>query len=591
MKYSVFNNVKFLIKNLIRKDKVLLLEMIGIGLISAFMPYIVPILTKEAVLCITESYKFKNYALVVLILICIFIVLRILYNIWNLSLWWRIFAFKNSFVINRLDKVMSMPYENLEKKDVLDKIKMADHSLQGNDGIEGMLYSLKDLGIFVFRTIISITIVSILSPFIVVAIIIVAFFDYKIGLKTKQKDNDLLVVKKAPVDRRLDYWSRVTSDFSFAKEIRLFSLHDWILDEVMKANRESYELIEKSKKNWFFTSCVSQICVLLQKSIIYAFLIFRVYKEQMTIDNFVFYSGCILVLFQTIGSFLNTCSSLVKQSVNVNHYRSLIEIAETEREYNSKNLQKDHFVLELKNVSFRYEGQSEYALKNVNMVINSTSKIAIVGENGSGKTTLVKLICRLYQPTSGEILLNGINVQSIDLEEYLNMIAPVFQDINIFALTMKQNICFQDNSEIDDDRLQEAVRRADLNKVIEESGDGLDTELLKIISDEGVDLSGGEKQKVAIARSLYKDARLIVMDEPSSALDPLAEKAVYTMLNKMIESKAGLYISHRLSSTHFCDCIYMMKKGVIAEVGTHKQLMEKKKLYYEMFQLQAQYYV
>lgn len=196
MKYSVHNNVIFLMKNLIRKDKVLFLEMIGIGLISAFMPYIVPILSKEAVLCITEDYEFKKYALVVLVLICLFIALRILDNTWNLSLWWRFFAFKNSFVINRLDKVMSMPYENLEKKDVLDKIKMADHSLQGNDGIEGMLYSLKDLGIFVFRTIISITIVSVLSPFIVAAIIIIAFLDYKIGLKTKQKDNDLLVVKK-----------------------------------------------------------------------------------------------------------------------------------------------------------------------------------------------------------------------------------------------------------------------------------------------------------------------------------------------------------------------------------------------------------
>lgn len=593
MKHSVYDNVKYLLKKVIEKDKILLIEMLGIGLISAFMPYILPILSKEAVLCITEGYEYKHFAMVVLVLTGIFIILKLLYNKMNLSIWWRFFTLKNSFVINRLDKVMSISYENLEKKAVLDKIRMADQSLQGSDGIEGMLYSIKDMCIYVIRAIISITIISILAPIVVAFILLIVCVDFIIGLKTKQNDNDLLVVKKAPIDRRANYWSRVTTDFSFAKEVRLFHLHDWIMNEVSKANKESYELLSKSKKNWYKTGCFSQICILLQKSIIYAFLVYRVYKGQMSIDYFVFYSGCIMVLFQTVGSFLNSCSSLIKQSVNVNHYRNLINLCDTVHKDNCSdkhNFEKD-FVLEVKNVSFRYEGQKEYALKNVSMIIDNNSKIAIVGENGSGKTTLVKLLCRLYQPTSGEILLNGVNIQNIDQNEYLNMIAPVFQDINIFALTMKQNICFEDDAELNMSKLQDAIQKAELTNIIGKFDSGIDTELLKIISDEGVDLSGGEKQKTAIARSLYKDARLVIMDEPSSALDPLAEKAIYMMLNQTIENKSGIYISHRLSSTHFCNCIYMLKKGELVETGTHEELIEKKNLYYEMFQLQAQYYV
>ena len=251
--------------------------------------------------------------------------------------------------------------------------------------------------------------------------------------------------------------------------------------------------------------------------------------------------------------------------------------------------EENSFVLEVKNVSFRYDGQMEYALKNVNMRIDSKSKVAIVGKNGSGKSTFIKLLCRLYKPTDGEILLNGINIWEYELSTYLSAIAPVFQDINIFALSLKQNIDF--GVENDEERVNNAIAQAGLADKVRTLEQGIYSELLTIMSDQGVELSGGEKQKIAIARSLYKKACMVIMDEPTAALDPLAEKRLYQSLNEMIEDKMGVYISHRLSSTRFCDYIYLFDTGKIIEEGTHDELMNYKGDYYDMFQLQAQYYV
>lgn len=591
-KYSLFENIKYILKVVKEKDRILLAEMVGIGLISAFLPYIVPYLSKAAVSCIINETGFEKFAIVVLLFTAVFIVLKTIYNTINLSLWWRFFALKNEFVISRLDKVMEMSFENLEKKDILDRMKKAENATQGNSGVEGMLYSIKDLGIYIVRILFSVTLITFLSPVAVIVVISLSTINYKIGQKTKQRDVELLMDKKAPVDRQTNYWSRVTGNFAYAKEIRLFRLKEWIFKEIRNNNQAALALERESKRNWLVTNSISYVLGFFQQLLIYGFLIYRVYISTIAIDDFVFYSGCIMVLFDTVGKILDTGSTLSKQSIEINCYREVIELDDPEQSENDTKPdlpEEDSFVLEVKNVSFRYDGQKEYALKNVNMRIDGKSKVAIVGKNGSGKSTFIKLLCRLYKPTDGEILLNGINIWEYELSTYLSVIAPVFQDINIFALSLKQNIDFGvgDNEE----RVNNAIAQAGLADKVRTLEQGIHSELLTIMSDQGVVLSGGEKQKLAIARSLYKKSRMVIMDEPTAALDPLAEQQLYQSLNEMIEDKTGIYISHRLSSTWFCDYIYLFDTGKITEEGTHDELMICKGDYYDMFQLQAQYYV
>lgn len=591
-KYSLFENIKYILKVVKEKDRILLAEMVGMGLISALLPYIVPYLSKAAVSCIVNGTGFEKFAIVVVLFTAIFIVLKTIYNTINLSLWWRFFALKNEFVISRLDKVMEMSFENLEKKDILDRMKKAENATQGNSGVEGMLYSIKDLGIYIVRILFSVTLITFLSPIAVIVVISLSAINYKIGQKTKQRDVELLMDKKAPVDRQINYWARVTSNFAYAKEIRLFRLKEWIFKEIRNNNQAALALERKSKRNWLITNSISYILGFFQQLLIYGFLIYRVYIGTIAIDDFVFYSGCIMVLFDTVGKILDTGSALSKQSIEINCYREVIELDDPEQSKNDtkRDLPKeDSFVLEVKNVSFRYDGQRDYALKDVNMRIDRKSKVAIVGKNGSGKSTFIKLLCRLYKPTDGEILLNGTNIWEYELSTYLSVIAPVFQDINIFALSLKQNIDFGVGD--DEERVNNAIAQAGLADKVRTLEQGIHSELLTIMSDQGVVLSGGEKQKLAIARSLYKKSRMVIMDEPTAALDPLAEQQLYQSLNEMIEDKTGIYISHRLSSTCFCDYIYLFDTGKITEEGTHDELMVCKGDYYDMFQLQAQYYV
>ena len=223
-KYSLFENIKFLFKIVKEKDRILLAEMVGMGLISAFLPYIVPYMSKAAVSCIVNGTGFERFAIVVVLFTAIFIVLKTIYNTINLSLWWRFFALKNEFILSRLDKVMEMSFENFEKKDILDRIKKAEKATQGSSGVEGMLYSIKDLGIYIVRIVFSITLITFLSPVAVIVVICLSAINYKIGQKTKQRDVEVLMDKKAQIDRQINYCSRVADNSAYAKEIRLFRL-------------------------------------------------------------------------------------------------------------------------------------------------------------------------------------------------------------------------------------------------------------------------------------------------------------------------------------------------------------------------------
>lgn len=247
------------------------------------------------------------------------------------------------------------------------------------------------------------------------------------------------------------------------------------------------------------------------------------------------------------------------------------------------------YEIEFCNVSFRYPGAKEYSLRNLSLKFKIGKRLAIVGKNGSGKTTFIKLLCRLYDPTEGEICLNGVDIRKYDYEEYLKLFSVVFQDFKLFSFSLGQNVATA--MEYDREKAEQCLLKAGLSQRLESMPKGLDTALYKDFESEGVEISGGEAQKVALARALYKDAPVVVLDEPTAALDPIAEAEVYTKFNEIIGDKTAIYISHRLSSCKFCDEIAVFEDGAVVQRGNHEELLkEADGLYHELWTAQAQYY-
>lgn len=262
-----------------------------------------------------------------------------------------------------------------------------------------------------------------------------------------------------------------------------------------------------------------------------------------------------------------------------------------EMKYGSKQLDLEgEFEIEFKNVSFKYPNAEDYALKNINIKINNGEKLAIVGRNGSGKTTFIKLLCRLYDATEGEILINDVNIKEYNKESIKNLYSVVFQDFAIFSTTLAQNISA--NDKYDHEKLFDVLDKANIKDRVLKMDKKEQTHISKDIDKFGIEISGGESQKVALARALYKDSPIVILDEPTAALDPLAENEIYSRFNSFIKDKTAIYISHRLSSCVFCNRIAVFDKAHLVQTGTHEELLKDyKNKYFQLWKAQANYYL
>jgi ABC-type multidrug transport system fused ATPase/permease subunit len=274
----------------------------------------------------------------------------------------------------------------------------------------------------------------------------------------------------------------------------------------------------------------------------------------------------------------------------VNDYRTLNEFIEEQETSGADIAPAEDYEITFENVSFAYPGTDQFVLKNLNLIITSKQKLAIVGLNGAGKTTFVKLLLKLYEPTSGRILINGEDIKKYNTRSYYKLFAPVFQDMECYAFTLAENVSMKPEDRTDKELVKECIRKAGLGNKLDEWEKGVDTNILKILHNDGVILSGGEQQKLALARALYKNAPIVVLDEPTAALDAMAESKMYEDFDNLVSGKMAIYISHRLASTRFCDVIAVFEDGEMIEYGSHHELMSAGGRYAGMFEMQAKYY-
>lgn len=392
------------------------------------------------------------------------------------------------------------------------------------------------------------------------------------------------------LDRIFYYFLNMFSDYNTGKEIRIYKEQDLIKHTATdRLLTDGEKILKKASANTARQSSFVAILGALVGFGIYLFIGVKGLYGLFGIGSLVLYCGAFMQIIGGIMKMAVTFGKTAEMVPLVNYYFEIVN-TENEMTYGNKTLDLSNgFNIEFKNVSFKYPGTDNYALQNVNLSIKNGEHLAVVGRNGSGKTTFIKLMCRLYDVTDGEVLINGVNIKEYTKESIINLYSVVFQDFKIFSVSLKDNICA--GSTLDNNKLYSCLESANIADRTRKIPEKENTYLYKDLDKSGVEISGGEAQKLALARALYKDAPVVVLDEPTAALDPIAENEIYSRFNSFVENKTAIYISHRLSSCVFCDKVAVFDKSRLVENGTHKELLSADGKYFELWNAQAKYYV
>lgn len=479
-------------------------------------------------------------------------------------------------------------YEQIESAAFLDIKEKAARFLFANGTGFGLIEAaLNIIGkVFVFAGIIGIlSTLNVWMIAIFAALVLLSSFVESRARKTIAE----LDLENAKIERKSYYLVTRMEDFRTGKEIRLYHLADYLIEKIRGHFHSAQRIKAKqvTKKNLALD--FGAVTTGIRDLIAYLYVVYEVIRGGISIGDFSMYTSAVYQFSSAMTTVMQSFFDIQQYKVYFDAFQQYIHTPKHLRE-SSGPLPKAPYVLEFDHVSFRYANQEKDALRDVSFRLESGEKLSIVGENGAGKTTLVKLLMRLYDPTQGRILLNGVDIRSIDYDAYQSILAAVFQDFQLFSFTLKENVCFDHAAS--DEAIRDLLTEAGLGPRLQSLSKGVHTYLYHDMDDEGFSPSGGEAQKIAIARALFKaGARILILDEPTSAMDPRAEFEIYRQFSKLVENRSAVYISHRLSSARFCDHILVLKDGGIAEYGTFQQLYDKGGEFKELYDLQAQFYV
>jgi ATP-binding cassette subfamily B protein len=592
--HSVFSNFAWSLKMLLKYSKAAffitaLFIPINIGLryLEIYLPSLV---VSEITNGQTLTHSLLSIGIVMLLIMLGNIIVQALGHIRNSTL--GIYRYKMTALVTR--KQLSMFYQTYEQKEVRDLANRASNATQMWDGVQpltdivyngfGMLENL--LGYILFGSVISFA-----SPWLVPMLTVAPIVNI-LSVKAYNKWEYAHRSKMTDLNQKLGHVEELPDDFAAAKDIRIYSMASWL--------RECYRDLSEQRAKWdrttvkksFLSRIADLVVILIRDGGAYALLIHMFYNGKIGIDEFVLYFAAISSFASWVGGIISCWNKANTVSLKLCDFRDFVDYPE----YDGSGIAKaaDHMntvpEIEFKNVSFRYDGAEQDTIHDLSLKIKSGEKLALVGLNGAGKTTLVKLLCGLYRPTSGEIFFNGIPLSNFKREDYYKLISPVFQEIRTAFFSLTETVSGKSTAETDLEKAETCMRQAGLGAKIDALPDGIHTKLNKKVHENGTELSGGEAQKLMLARALYKDAPLLILDEPTAALDPIAESKIYNEFNVMAKNKTSLFISHRLASTSFCDRIILLENGNITEEGTHQELMGANGTYKGLFDIQSCWY-
>lgn len=499
------------------------------------------------------------------------------------------------FSLSFARQIMEGDYQNMESPEYLDLKEKALKCMAGNYGFAGFILLSANLfgKLLLLGSLIAVArTMDIRILLVFLALIVVnVWINNRLNQKNAQLDMESVTDK-----RKESYYHSLGEDVNFAKEVRLNGLQSWILNLYQSQFGAVHGFVKQKNVNTCKSTIVGLVIIFLQQCAAYGFLVLKVFEQGFTMGQFTMYLSAMLSFNGNVTELLTIVGKMRQGRIYLKPFQDFMFYPKKMEAGEKANIEVDvlnnaDYHIRFDHVSFRYPGQDRYALKDVSCEIHLGERLAIVGQNGAGKSTFIKLLTRLYDPEEGHIYLNDKDIKTIKGTEYRALLSVVFQDYKLFAMTIKENIGLDKSGELDGEELDRVADTIGLKQKVDSLEQRFDTPVYKIFDEGGFEPSGGEAQKIAMARAFVKNAPIVILDEPTAALDPRAEYELYQDFDKLTENKTVIYISHRLASCRVCDRIFVFADGGIEEQGTHDELMEQNGHYAEMFKTQAELYV
>lgn len=491
------------------------------------------------------------------------------------------------------EKIMNLEYSYLENPTYLDLKERAVFAIQNQNAISNMIYMVTDVFSKGLTLVGLLSILITLGPVLIVvlAVGIVLMLAIYSGMSKEQAE---LMQEVIPINRRFGYYLGLSTEKEPQKDIRLYDMEEMITDRIVEFANSTCDFFEKIQIKMGKVSGQMALVSEGVAAISYAYVGIRTltttFGPKLSLGELTMYVSAAINFSGMVTAFGEAIVNMLQFLQYLDPYMEFMSLAEETKQSGKIPFTGEVETVEFKDVTFTYPSAEKPVLKNISFSIHKGEKISIVGLNGAGKSTLVKLICRMYQADSGEIYVNGRNIYDYEYFSYMNTISAVFQDYRLFNFTIAENVSCQ-QKDANRDEINRLIYEVGLQEKVSELKDGIDSRFGKDYDEEGIEMSGGQGQKIAIARALYKKASMVILDEPASALDPIAEAEIYEKFNGLVEDKTAIYISHRMSSSVFCDKILIIDGGTVADYDTHDNLMKKTdSLYYKLFMSQAENY-
>lgn len=588
-KVNKFREFFYAIKIVSKIDKLFIFQKLFHTIISAVYSFVYAYIIRVAVAAIEQGLPMETmFRNVILISIGGFLI-SFFRRYLDPIFWYKGDRITSVLKQQKSIRTLEMDYELLERPETQDAVEKTNRNLGNWNGIMGLInrgfYSLQYLLSFLIAASIIVTV----NWLLIIAICFLSLFKILAENKNQRREKEEFYDQTPPIWRRINYTDAISTNLTIGKDLRIFAMNEFINQERDRSVDEFKQLFKKSTRRFILYNILINFLSLLDTLFLYGFMIYEVLYHGMTIASFTFMVSSVYTLISSLHNVIHQNGYMLRNALEAKDYRLFMELEYT-RDIETEEIKADTVEIEFQNVYYSYYLQDGYALENVSFKIKKGEKIALVGYNGAGKTTLVKLLSGLYHPTKGRILINGVNIENLTRESLQKLISLVFQDNIMYAMEIAENIAMKTSEKVDYQKVEDKIKLLELERKINSFPQKVKTIITRELDETGIELSGGENQKLALARAMYKNAPLFVLDEPTSALDALSEAHLYQHFNEIIQDNTAIFISHRLSSTKFCDRIIFLGEGKVKEVGTHQELMKLNGEYKKLFTMQSDYY-